>query len=621
MIRHDDFQRFYTVDDATFNIEQIRQINSQADLHLISCGYSGIFIIPFLYIIAGIATSFSPNHLPLFTGIGTTIILASLVRLHAASRIRSIAPLTNSRWQGSYFLSNLLQGFCWGLTGACSLYYYTDIWGNVIILYMIAGIAGGSIASYSTWLRLNQWYLILLFTPVIIVCTLMWDQNIGVVAILSLVSLVYNLGQAKLWNRVYWEALINLFLLEHEIAAHKKAQERLYLEMEERQNAEHRRLLSDAKYQETIESSQEGFIRLDQDLSTIDCNRAFLEMLGFSRKQELPLTILELLNDANKELFLGSNTPEEQKRHRQFEMQFPTGDGRRTVPVLVNCSPVTDSHGKHIEFAAFISNLSTIKVVEQKLKKAKEKAEAASSAKSEFLANMSHEMRTPLHAILGFASFGQKRYQKVPREQLREYFSLIDESGKRLLTLVIDLLELTRLEIGQPHYDIQSYDLNLSVAVVIAESQNKIVEKHLTVSFEEQGSKVAQFDRQKIIQVLHNLFDNAIKFSDEGGSISLDIQETNLHGKSYIKLKVRDRGVGIPEDEIETIFKKFTQSSRTKTGAGGTGLGLAISKRIIEAHSGQLWAKNNSDGGTTFSLLLPAARKEPSSGSSDTTQS
>ncbi len=607
MITHDDFYQFYKRENGSFTGETMGQITSQADQHLISCGFSGIIIIPTLYVIAGFATPLAPLHTPLFTILCTMMILASLVRFLATSRIRKSNTAPESLWQSYYFFSSLFQGLCWGFTGACSLYYYVDIWGNVIILYMIAGIAGGSIASYSSWLRLNKWYLILLFGPIIVVSILNWEKHIWVIAILSLVSLVYNLGQAKLWNRVYWEALINLFLLEQQIAANQKARDLLHQEMEERQRAEYKRLLSDAKYKETIESTREGFLRLNQDLQTIDCNRAFLDMLDFPEKDELPVPILELLDHENRELFLGKNTPQEQKEHRQFEMRFKSRHSEKTVPVLVNCSPVTNDLGEPIEFAAFITNLSRIKETEQELLRAKERAEAASSAKSEFLANMSHEMRTPLHAILGFSGIGCKRYEKLPRERLGEYFSLIDESGKRLLALVTDLLDMTRLEIGRLHYEIQSFDLNLSVAVVLTESQTKLEDKGLSVSFEEGGPKMAKFDRQRIIQVLHNLLDNAIKFSDDGGRISIDIQKISLDEKPFIQLRVRDNGVGIPKDEIETIFNKFTQSSRTKTGAGGTGLGLAISKRIIEAHSGRLWAENNSRGGATLSLTLPAS--------------
>jgi PAS domain S-box-containing protein len=606
MIQHDDLYRFCDPGDTKFDDKQTRQIISQADLHLAKCGYSGIVIIPLIYFVAGYAMKFSSDYIQLFYGIGITIVIASLGRTHSALKLQCVATPPDSRWQKYYFFTSLTQGLCWGITGAASLYYYAAVWENLVILYMIAGIAGGSIASYSNWLRLNQWYLVVLFGPLIVVSFLFREHNIAIIGVLSLISLAYNLGQAKLWNRVYWNSLINVFLLENEVLAHQKAQNALQQEMEERRNAEHERLLSEKKYKQTIESTREGYLLLDKRLITVDSNQAFLELLGFSNEKRLPISILELMDKDNTDIFLGAHETEERKEHRQFEMSFQ-GNGGQPVPVLINISPVTDTDGNPIEFFAFISNLSKIKKVEQELLRAKEVAEAASNAKSEFLANMSHEMRTPLHAILGFANFGRKRYKTVSRKQLAEYFSLINESGQRLLILLTDLLDLTKLEVGRIHYDMQSYDLNLSFVVTILEVQTKLEKKGLTIAFQEDIPNIAKFDRHKLIQVLHNLLDNAIKFSPTGTMISIEFEEITSNGKPFQKVRIKDQGLGIPADELEEIFHKFTQSSRTKTGAGGTGLGLAISKRIIEAHSGQLWAENNPEGGASLYFTLPAS--------------
>jgi len=240
---------------------------------------------------------------------------------------------------------------------------------------------------------------------------------------------------------------------------------------------------------------------------------------------------------------------------------------------------------------------------------AKEDAEKANNAKSEFLANMSHEMRTPMHAMLGFAKMGRKRFQKIPRERLGEYFSLIHESGERLLRLLSDLLDLSTLEVDKSRYDIHPHDLNRSVAVIIAEAQFKLREKHIRLIFEEGDVKMACFDRQKIIQVLHNLLDNAVRYSGEHSEIQITIEEkSSTAGGAFQKVTVKDQGVGLPKAECLAVFDKFRQSSRTKSGAGGTGLGLAICQGIINAHLGTIWAENNHEGGTSFcfTLLMPS---------------
>ena len=229
-------------------------------------------------------------------------------------------------------------------------------------------------------------------------------------------------------------------------------------------------------------------------------------------------------------------------------------------------------------------------------------AEEANRAKSDFLANMSHELRTPLHGILSFAGFGLRKYNVVESNQLYGYFQQIEQSGKILLSLLNDLLDLSKLEAGKMDFQFQKEDLTAWIEVVLDEFRPLVYERNLKLEYKKPNfSPVVRHDSRRVMQVLRNLLSNAVKFSTSGGKIELKIDTR----EGSIQVSVRDGGVGIPDRELEAIFDKFIQSTKTKTGAGGTGLGLSICREIVAAHKGRIWAENNPEGGSTFRFLLP----------------
>jgi signal transduction histidine kinase len=251
----------------------------------------------------------------------------------------------------------------------------------------------------------------------------------------------------------------------------------------------------------------------------------------------------------------------------------------------------------------------------ENLKQALNKEQQANLAKSEFLANMSHEMRTPMHAILSYANFGLQRIDKVPREKLYEYFHEIKDSGNRMILLLNDLLDLAKLEAGSMSYTMQEHDIIDTVKSAVTEFKAAAEEKGVALTLNiPEIPLTGWYDESRIGQVLRNLLSNALKFTDAGKKISVTATKNRytFHGdgeRQVLKVTVKDQGIGIPPDELETIFDKFIQSTTTKTGAGGTGLGLAICNQIIQAHLGRIWAENNRKGGATFSFLFPVDKK------------
>jgi signal transduction histidine kinase len=261
---------------------------------------------------------------------------------------------------------------------------------------------------------------------------------------------------------------------------------------------------------------------------------------------------------------------------------------------------------------SMVSDLENKVIIRTKnLEEAKVEAEQANNAKSEFLANISHELRNPMHHILSYSKFGVDRFTSVKQDKLLHFFRQILKSATRLMLLLNDLLDLSKMEAGKMEYDFEDWNVCEIVKEAVDELKQAMKDKKIQYTLENCSNSLnAKCDHFKIGQVIRNLMTNAIKFTPEGKEIQIQVLEKIIDNGSdngrNIEISIKDEGVGIPEDEIQKIFDKFTQSSKTKTGAGGTGLGLAISYEIIKAHKGNIWAENNPDQGSTFKFIIPA---------------
>ncbi|MFO7603542.1 MAG: PAS domain-containing sensor histidine kinase [Gammaproteobacteria bacterium] len=274
-------------------------------------------------------------------------------------------------------------------------------------------------------------------------------------------------------------------------------------------------------------------------------------------------------------------------------------------------SDITEAKRQQYEIALHRNHLEEL--VEEKTEElvlAKEAAENASHAKSEFLANMSHELRTPIHTVLSFAELGIKKHASASSEKLHQYFERIQEGGRRQLDLLNDLLDLSKLEAGKVVYRLADHDLLEVLNTQISQHEALAEQRHLKmVLHRETEVSKAWFDQDKIAQVIRNLLSNAIKFAAPHTEIGIRIflRQTviNNHPTEMLAVEIEDTGIGIPRDELDNIFDKFVQSSKTKSGAGGTGLGLSICREIIEAHNGLIWADSDGEHVSRFTFCLP----------------
>ena len=278
---------------------------------------------------------------------------------------------------------------------------------------------------------------------------------------------------------------------------------------------------------------------------------------------------------------------------RQMEARFDEiGKGQFSNPVVVE---------NRDELGTLASNLNRMS---DELRRLYEQIEMANRHKSEFLANMSHELRTPLNAILGFSEalndgiFGQLN----PRQA--DYLRDIHSSGQHLLSLINDILDLSKVEAGKMELLVDTFDAPSAIesAMTLVKERAARHGIQLTLEMDEQLGEFSG-DERKFKQVLLNLLSNAVKFTPEGGSVTLSAQATD----DGLQISVRDTGIGIAKEFQEKIFEAFQQAGGShNVKREGTGLGLTLSRQFVEMHGGKMWLESKPGAGSTFTFNMVA---------------
>ncbi|MDD2525906.1 MAG: ATP-binding protein, partial [Bacteroidales bacterium] len=265
-------------------------------------------------------------------------------------------------------------------------------------------------------------------------------------------------------------------------------------------------------------------------------------------------------------------------------------------------SPIKDQEGLITHFVAVKEDITARKEMEAELVKAKEAAEESERLKSAFLANMSHEIRTPMNGILGFADLLKEA--KLSPEEQKEYIDIIETSGRRMLSIINDLIDISKVESGQMKISLSESNINDQLSFIYNFFKLEAKQKGLDFSIHcplENDLALIRTDREKVYAVLTNLIKNAIKFTKQG-SIAFGYVVKDQMIQFYCK----DTGRGIPTDKLTTVFERFHQvDTHLSNGIQGSGLGLAISKAYVEMLGGKLWVESELGVGSTFFFTLP----------------
>lgn len=261
-----------------------------------------------------------------------------------------------------------------------------------------------------------------------------------------------------------------------------------------------------------------------------------------------------------------------------------------------------------------IQNARLFREIEQKSRE----LEAASRHKSEFLANMSHELRTPLNAVIGFSEVLQQKMFGDLNEKQMEYVEDIHSSGRHLLSLINEILDLSKIEAGKVELDRSRFDLPSTIEGTLTLVRERATRHGLTMnlSLDERLGEI-EADERKVRQILLNLLSNAVKFTPDGGQIEVDAAVIG----DAAQITVKDTGIGIAPEDQESIFEEFQQVGGDHDGKReGTGLGLTLARKFVELHGGRIWVVSSAGKGATFTFTLPISASADDSISSATAE-
>jgi len=373
-----------------------------------------------------------------------------------------------------------------------------------------------------------------------------------------------------------------------------------------------------------INTVREPLISLDQDLRVVTVSRSFYEFFKVNPEETVGQLIYDLGNkqwDIPKLRELLETILPQKATFDNYEVEHDFSTiGRRIM--LLNARQIERALGKERIILLAIEDITERKEIEAGLEKAhdelKELAtelQRTSRVKSEFLANMSHELRTPLNAIIGFSEVLEDGLYGCLNDRQKNYAHHIFNAGTHLLSLINDILDLSKVEAGKMELEASRFPIRAVLDSSLVMLKEKAVKQGIALSIEvEPDADIhVEADERKIKQIVFNLLSNAVKFTPDEGRVMMRARMTVVENEGeqrrMLEVSIEDTGIGIKEEDLPKLFGEFTQlhqSVYTKEYAG-TGLGLALTKRLVELHHGSMWVKSEFGKGSRFYFTLPVS--------------
>ncbi len=403
------------------------------------------------------------------------------------------------------------------------------------------------------------------------------------------------------------------------------------LEDEPRENPDLYRILYDA-----IPSP---IYHKDADGTFLGCNKAFEEYTGFDRREIVGKSIFDLLSTKMASFYHKIDRELiENGCNQTCESHIARSDGS-FHNVVISKAAYHGEDGRVAGLVGIMTDITPHRIQEEELRQAKEAAEAGSRAKSEFLATMSHELRTPLNAIIGFSDLLLSKKAGVISDVQEDYLNFIRQSANHLLSLINDILDLSKVEAGKSELFLSEVPLKNLILGSLMMIQEKTMTDGvaLRVDLDAVPDVTIMADARKLKQIIYNLLSNAAKFTPGGGEIHVaaklasckdipkeaepDEGTSSASGavddpmpevcttrrQRWVMVSVADTGIGVEPHDLERIFRPFEQGSRALTRKfQGTGLGLSLSRKLVELHGGRIWVESEGAGkGSKFCFTVP----------------